>query len=452
MPNNYVLLERIELNDSAASVTFANIPQTGYTDLKIVGSARSTRSANGDDIRINFNGSNSNFSGRRILGTGSSVISTTMTSQIGIWDAASDTASTYGNFEVYIPNYNQAIPHPYSADTVNENNATAAYAQLTAGLWSPATAQAITSITFLSDNGFNLVAGSTFSLYGIANSSTTPAIAPKADGGNVIATDGTYWYHAFLSNGTFTPQTNLTCDVLQVAGGGGGGGVMGGGGGAGGVSHLASQSLTISSYSVTVGAGGNAGVGQTGRGTNGTNSQFGSLTAAIGGGGGGAQANPLGLDGGSGGGRIGSGTVASGTSGQGNNGGYGADSGAYGTGGGGGAGAVGANGTTSAGGAGGSGTSLYSSWGAATNTGQYVSTIYYYAGGGGGSQNGQGTGGPGGNGGGGAGASGTDGTPGAAATINTGGGGGGAAGDTPISATGGGGGSGIVIVRYLVAS
>jgi hypothetical protein len=33
-------LERIELNATAASVTFANIPQTGYTDLKVVVSAR----------------------------------------------------------------------------------------------------------------------------------------------------------------------------------------------------------------------------------------------------------------------------------------------------------------------------------------------------------------------------------------------------------------------------
>jgi hypothetical protein len=43
---NYVLLERIELNASAASVTFANIPQTGYTDLKVVLSARETHAAN----------------------------------------------------------------------------------------------------------------------------------------------------------------------------------------------------------------------------------------------------------------------------------------------------------------------------------------------------------------------------------------------------------------------
>ena len=42
MAENYVLLETIELSQSAASVTFDNIPQTGYTDLKIVMSARLT--------------------------------------------------------------------------------------------------------------------------------------------------------------------------------------------------------------------------------------------------------------------------------------------------------------------------------------------------------------------------------------------------------------------------
>ncbi len=48
MPANYVLLERIELNASAASITFSNIPQSGYTDLKlIVSSDKSLLSASG---------------------------------------------------------------------------------------------------------------------------------------------------------------------------------------------------------------------------------------------------------------------------------------------------------------------------------------------------------------------------------------------------------------------
>jgi hypothetical protein len=64
---------------------------------------------------------------------------------------------------------------------------------------------------------------STFYLYGVAKLGTTPAIVPYATGGDTIMTDGTYWYHAFTSSGTFTPAKGLSCDVLVVAGGGGGG-------------------------------------------------------------------------------------------------------------------------------------------------------------------------------------------------------------------------------------
>jgi hypothetical protein len=49
-------------------------------------------------------------------------------------------------------------------------------------------------------------------------------------------TDGTYWYHTFVSSGTFTPQKAISCDYLVVAGGGGGGqDDNGAGGGAGGL-------------------------------------------------------------------------------------------------------------------------------------------------------------------------------------------------------------------------
>ena len=55
MAGNHVLLETIELTQNAASVTFDNIPQTGYTDLKVVVSGRSTRSAVWEYIRLTFN-------------------------------------------------------------------------------------------------------------------------------------------------------------------------------------------------------------------------------------------------------------------------------------------------------------------------------------------------------------------------------------------------------------
>jgi len=425
MPNNYVLLERIELNASAASIVFANIPQTGYTDLKIVMSTRNDAGTSFNDGKITFNGSSTGYSSRLLYGTGSGTGSASATYGYGYWvnttTTPSYTANTFSNTEIYIPNYTSSNFKSISSDTVSENNATLGVQAMAANLWS--NTAAITSITLSQDYG-NYVANSTFSLYGLAALGTTPAIAPKASGGNRIDNDGTYWYHTFTSSGTFTPQTGLTADVLVIAGGGGGGTSGSGGGGAGGLLGFNSQSLTTTGYTCTVGAGGAIGAV-------GVDSQFAALTLVKGGGWGGSPTsspNFVGGNGGSGGGAQGGyGTYAGGTatSGQGFNGGGGTATQA---GSGGGAGAVGATG-----GAGGIGSSAYSSWGSATNTGQLSSGTYYYAGGGGGGGNAGGLGG---------GGNGTS-TP-VAGTTNTGGGGGGANGSSA-------GGSGIIIVRYTIA-
>lgn len=448
---NYVLLQRIELNASASSVTFSNIPQSGYTDLKIVMSARGTRAANQDDFVVAFNGSSSGFSYRQLYGgagsgsivTGSSSGSTGFS---GIVPAANNTASTFSSQEFYIPNYTSNTNKSFSIDSVSENNATTNWQlDLIAQLWS--NTAAITSITFTPNNG-SWAANSTFSLYGLAALGTTPVIAPKASGGN-ITTDGTYWYHTFLSSGTFTPQTALSCDILQIAGGGGGGNNYGGGGGAGGITYATGSSLTTSNYAVTVGAGGAGGAANS-SGTSGTNSILNSITALGGGGGAGGSGSTggtvAGTSGGSGGGgqgndngaggASGSATQGSGTgyTGYGNAGGsgYGASGGA--AGGGGGSGAAGANGTAGVGGAGGAGKNTWSSWASATSTG----VSGYYAGGGGANANGT-------NASGGSGGGGNAGNPATAGTTNTGSGGGGS------GTTAGAGGSGIVIVRYTVA-
>lgn len=194
-------------------------------------------------------------------------------------------------------------------------------------------------------------------------------------------------------------------------------------------------------YLVVAGGGGGAGwnaviysVGQ-----NGSNSQFGTLTTAVGGGGGAAFPGGNAGNGGSGGGGSGYGTYTggTGTSGQGNNGGsgqYTGGNGYYG-GGGGGAGAAGAN-ASSTNGNGGVGLANPIS---GSTAGQLVSSTYYLAGGGGGGSwaNSGGTAGTGGNGGGGNGAESAAGSPG---TANTGGGGGG--GDQGTGAGQGGGGAG----------
>jgi hypothetical protein len=202
MPANYVLLERIELNASAASVTFANIPQTGYTDLKVVMSARSNGS--NDQTWVSFNSTTTGFTNKVLYGSGSAAASTSVDRFVGYHDISTATGNTFGNAEIYIPNYSSSNNKSISTDSVWENNAVSAFSALGANLWS--NTAAITSITLTPQAG-NYIANSTFSLYGLAALGTTPAIAPKASGGNIIDYDGTYWIHTFLTSGTFTPQT-----------------------------------------------------------------------------------------------------------------------------------------------------------------------------------------------------------------------------------------------------
>jgi hypothetical protein len=447
MPANYVLLEKITVGAAGATfVKFSSIPQTGYTDLVLKGSTRTTRAAVTDYCYIYPNGS-ADMSGMRIGGDGSSVGSsggaTSAYTTFAI-PGANSTANTFGNFEIYFTNYNSTTTYKsFSEDIVAENNATLAESGFNAILYKSNTA--ISSIEIYPSVG-PFAQYSTFYLYGVAKLGTTPAIVPYATGGDTIMTDGTYWYHAFKANGTFTPAKALSCDVLVIAGGGSsgastGGNYTSGGGGAGGYLKYASQSLTATNYTVTIGGGGTGASVGTNNGNQGSNSQFASLTASVGGGFGGA--NGAGNGGSGGGSSVGNATGGTATSGQGFAGGGGGPGAAnYTGGGGGGAGAVGAAGTSSNGGAGGAGTNADSSWLTATGTG----VSGFIAGGGGGASWGAGLGGAGGSGGGGLGGGNSTQNAGVAATANTGSGGGGG-GNGYAGASGG---SGLVIVRYAV--
>jgi hypothetical protein len=78
------------------------------------------------------------------------------------------TASIFGNAEIYIPNYAGSNNKPISIDHVTENNATDAWANLTVLLWS--NSAAITSIKISESSGSsNYAQYSTAYLYGISN-------------------------------------------------------------------------------------------------------------------------------------------------------------------------------------------------------------------------------------------------------------------------------------------
>jgi len=441
MPN-YILLEKITVGAAgASSVTFSGIPQTGYTDLKVVYSLRTNLSGGPfyfDDLAVRLNGdTGSNYSRLTLRSregsVGSNKTSPTTFMDIYAGNAANATANTFANGEFYIPNYTSSNYKSLSSDGVTENNsANDVITGFAAGLWS--STAAVTSLTIYSQNSTSFVQGSTAYLYGVAKLGTTPAIVPYATGGDTIMTDGTYWYHTFLSSGTFTPQKSLSCDYLVVAGGGGGGANGGGGGGAGGLrstvtatggggSLESALSLGTSAYTVTVGAGG-AGGGTGGAGTTGSNSVFSTITSNGGGGGGSNVGSAGGKNGGSGGGENNTANgIGTGTANQGFNGGSGGPNG------GGGGGGAGQAGNTNGQSYGGNGVAV-------SITGSSVT----YAGGGGGYSNLLLATAPGGTGGGGTA------NPNQNGTANTGGGGG-AWNGTNSAGTGG---SGIVIVRYAV--
>ena len=444
MPNMELIQSVTVGSGGASSIDFTSIPQT-YTDLIIKISTRSTVSSVIGYVNVRFNSdTGNNYSYKAVGGTGSGTFNNNSTSGSSVFTVTAgnnSTSNTFGNAEIYIPNYTGSNQKSISIDGVGENNATEAYTQLVAGLWSGTSA--ITSIQ-LSDifGPGNFVQNTTAYLYGVTNVTSSA----KASGGT-ITSDGAYIYHTFTSSGTFTPTQSLTADYLVVAGGGGAGysssvnGTGTGGGGAGGLRSTVTTtggggsletplSLTAQAYTVTVGAGGTGGTSASVDATDGSNSVFSTITST---GGGGSRSSGLpngavGRPGGSGAGNSNADTGAAntGTANQGFAGGKGA--GTFGTGGGGGAGQIGGTASGNDGGTGGNGLAI-------SITGSSVN----YAGGGAGGRGVSGA------------AAGVAGTGGTAVntngTANTGAGGGGA--NSSINA-GYAGGSGIVIVRYAV--
>ena len=136
MAKSYSLIQAQTLTSTATSVTFSNIPQN-FTDLVVKASARSDTASTFALIYVKFNGSASNYSMKLIGGSGSAASSLSETSgRAGVIDAASNTSSTFSNIELYVPNYASSNYKSVSTDSVMENNATEAYANLNAILWS----------------------------------------------------------------------------------------------------------------------------------------------------------------------------------------------------------------------------------------------------------------------------------------------------------------------------
>jgi hypothetical protein len=170
VPNTYQLIASVTVGaGGAATMDFTSIPAT-YTDLVIKLSGRSARAGQqADNLFITFNATTTGYTTRNIMGNGSSASSASYSIRYAsnAVDAAGSTASTFSSHEIYIPNYTSANYKSFSADSVSENNATAAQSDLYTGLWS--NTAAITSISLLPEVS-TWVQYSTATLYGIKNS------------------------------------------------------------------------------------------------------------------------------------------------------------------------------------------------------------------------------------------------------------------------------------------
>ncbi len=173
MPFTYQKIATVTVGSGGSStMEFTAIPAS-FTDLLVKISARDGRPTNKYNyIEIQFNGSTSTYNIIDLGGTGSAAYSAAndlgSNKPYAFGDAAGSTTSTFGNSEIYIPNYAGSNAKSMSIDNVTENNGTEARMVLSAASWSGTSA--ITSIKLTAYGGNSFVQYSTATLYGIKNS------------------------------------------------------------------------------------------------------------------------------------------------------------------------------------------------------------------------------------------------------------------------------------------
>ena len=156
----------------AASITFmavGDIPSE-YTDLLVVFSGRSTQTDFPvTDVLVNFNSTGANLSQRNLRGYGGGVTSQTRTDLLlGNMPSSSNTANTFSNGAMYVPNYRASAAKSVSVDSVSETGNAGTFdwwVNIHSSLWNDTSP--ITSIGIAPSGGHNFVQYTSASLYGI---------------------------------------------------------------------------------------------------------------------------------------------------------------------------------------------------------------------------------------------------------------------------------------------
>jgi hypothetical protein len=156
----------ITLVSAAASVTFSGLPQT-YTDLVVV--AQFGGATAGSTLRVRFNGdSGSNYSYTYLGGNGTSASSSRLSSQTSGSIGFNVAGAATGTENVVVAHIMSYANTNVFKTVLGAGAAASREADRVVSLWR--STNAITSITMSLGASFpthNLVAGSTFDLYGL---------------------------------------------------------------------------------------------------------------------------------------------------------------------------------------------------------------------------------------------------------------------------------------------
>lgn len=164
------LIEHVEIGPAGlTSIDFLDIPQD-FTDLHVKFSIRGTQGSTHDVVYFKCNSvaiGSGNYYSRRLEGNGSAANSYTDSAGcIGLVTGASSTANTFGNGDLYIPNYTSNSSYKsMSINTVGEYGGNPIYQDIVAGIFQRN--DPVTSLSLMNGSSSYFVQYSSASLYGI---------------------------------------------------------------------------------------------------------------------------------------------------------------------------------------------------------------------------------------------------------------------------------------------
>lgn len=170
--NTYEAIATTTLSSGATSVSFTSIPST-YTDLYIVGQCGVS---NNDYLTFRVGNSSvdtgSNYSHTFLEGNGSSASSGRQSNiskiYIGSTTSIMNNSLNY-SFYINLMNYSNTTTNKTFLNRIANNNSSFPGTTANVGLWRSTSAINIITIAPDTNDGRTLIAGSTFSLYGIAS-------------------------------------------------------------------------------------------------------------------------------------------------------------------------------------------------------------------------------------------------------------------------------------------